>query len=493
MSEEYEVDDEGYNTSPEKAEDEKYRNFKEEPGDDDGENRRPEIRNSMIYTSLLVVKGMIGAGILNLPLIVKRFGIIGSIAIGFFLDFIAISVAYLLGRCKDITQRYSYAVYSKLAWGYVGSMIIKICLIVNLSTLAIVQLIVFGSVLDGLSTLIYKIENGKYFILAIAILIMPCMFQKDISGITKYAYFGIIGIGVFFASTIILFIDKYLKGETYFNKDMFYPKEDVSIDLFILVGGYYNAFTFHMGYFVYYLPLKPRNNKNMIKSTIIGSTTTTLIYLSYGIISYFIFGDKIEDSALIYLKTELDEANMKKDILRIVVVVISFISFLINASMSTMIHFYMFKSHFIGLIKFIIKKISEKKEIEKEKEPIPLVDIKDEKKEEEKKVEEVTSSANEFKEKEYLSGFAQNILTLACYIYVVIMALSFAKIIILDNFNGATVANYINWIAPCLFFLIFSWGKKYYKEQVFAVVIGIFGIILVLLYFISFFVKAPQK
>jgi hypothetical protein len=34
-------EDPSSDTDPEKAEDEEYRNFKEEPGDEDGENRNP--------------------------------------------------------------------------------------------------------------------------------------------------------------------------------------------------------------------------------------------------------------------------------------------------------------------------------------------------------------------------------------------------------------------------------------------------------------------
>ena len=70
--------DSGYETSPEKAEKEEFRNFVEEPGDDDGENLHPTEHTTMLYTALLVMKGMIGEGILNLPLIIKTFGIIGS-------------------------------------------------------------------------------------------------------------------------------------------------------------------------------------------------------------------------------------------------------------------------------------------------------------------------------------------------------------------------------------------------------------------------------
>ena len=44
---EKENDEETNVTDPEKAEDEEYRNFKEEPGDDDGENRNPTIKHSI--------------------------------------------------------------------------------------------------------------------------------------------------------------------------------------------------------------------------------------------------------------------------------------------------------------------------------------------------------------------------------------------------------------------------------------------------------------
>ena len=211
--------EEGYETSPEKAEDEEVRNFKEEPGDDDGENRNPTVFNSMLYTALIVVKGMIGAGILNLPLIFKTFGILGGIILTLVLAFFAITVAYYLGRCKDITQRYSYAIYSKLMMGVTGTVIMKISLIIMLSTLSIVQLIVFGDVLKGLSIFVVDIHT-KILIIGIALVLMPFMFQKDISGITKYAYFGIIGLGVFCFGHIILFIDKYQKNKIIVDKSM---------------------------------------------------------------------------------------------------------------------------------------------------------------------------------------------------------------------------------------------------------------------------------
>ena len=471
-------EEEGYYTNPENSENEEFRNFKEEPGDDDGENRHPTTHNSMLYTALIVVKGMIGAGILNLPLIFKTFGIVGGCILTLVLAFFAITVAYYLGRCKDITQRYSYAIYSKLMMGVTGTIIMKIALIIMLSTLSVVQLIVFGDVLKGLSIFVIDIPT-KVLIVGIALVLLPFMFQKDISGITKYAYFGIIGLGVFCVGHIILFINKYQNNKIIFDKSMLYPNGSIK-DIILCVGGYYNAFAFHMSYFSYYLPLKPRNNKTMMKSVTIGTLITSFIYASYGIIFYLMYGSQITDSALKYLQTDLFEAHKNKETFIFFVLVVCFLSFLINASMSTMIHFYFFKSHLIGLIKFILQKRAEKK---KEDKDIPMVDI------DENNNKTITENNNVEKKEELLSERKQFWITLGCYCYSLSMAIGFDKIIILDSFNGATVANYINLIAPSMFYLYFSKKveKQNYAEKFVAGFDFIFGVCLILFYFILLF------
>ena len=63
-------------TDPENAENEIYRNYKEEPGDDDGENRHPTNRSSITLTGLFITKAMIGSGLLNVPYIFKTLGVI---------------------------------------------------------------------------------------------------------------------------------------------------------------------------------------------------------------------------------------------------------------------------------------------------------------------------------------------------------------------------------------------------------------------------------
>ena len=482
MSEEQlklEEEDEGNVTSPEKAEEEEVRNFKEEPGDDDGENRNPTVRNSMLYTGLLVLKGMIGAGILNLPLIFKTYGILGGFILSVLLNIIAVLAAYFLGRSKDISQRYSYAVYSKIVMGASGSVIMKLALVVMCSTLSIVQLIVFGDVLKGLS-LIFCDVHVKILIVVIALVLLPFMFQKDISGITKFAYFGIIGLGIFYGCTVILFIYKYNQNKIVFETSMLYPNGTFK-ELFTCLGGYYNAYTFHMAYFSYYLPLKPRNTKTMMKSVIIGTICGSLIYASYGTIFFLMYGNQITDSALKYLQNDLAEANKNNEKGLVFIFFICFISFIVNASISTMTHFYLFKSHFIGLVKFILNKRAEKEQ--NEKKDIPLVDIKEDRKFSDD-VQSITLKENKV---ELLSERAQNFIIFALYLYALVMAVSFDKIIILDSFNGSTMTNYINLIAPSIFYLYFARKKKYYGEKLLAVFNILFGTWLIIFYFILLF------
>ncbi len=474
-----EEEDEGNITSPEKAEEEEVRNFKEEPGDDDGENRNPTVRNSMLYTGLLVLKGMIGAGILNLPLIFKTYGILGGFILSVLLNIIAVLAAYFLGRSKDISQRYSYAVYSKIVMGASGSVIMKLALVVMCSTLSIVQLIVFGDVLKGLS-LIFCDVHVKILIAVIALVLLPFMFQKDISGITKFAYFGIIGLGIFYGCTVILFIYKYNQNKIVFETSMLYPNGTFK-ELFTCLGGYYNAYTFHMAYFSYYLPLKPRNTKTMMKSVIIGTICGSLIYASYGTIFFLMYGNQITDSALKYLQNDLAEANKNNEKGLVFIFFICFISFIVNASISTMTHFYLFKSHFIGLVKFILNKRAEKEQ--NEKKDIPLVDIKEDRKFSDD-VQSITLKENKV---ELLSERAQNFIIFALYLYALVMAVSFDKIIILDSFNGSTMTNYINLIAPSIFYLYFARKKNYYGEKLLAVFNILFGAALILLFFILSF------
>ena len=88
-----------------------------------------------------------------------------------------------------------------------------------------------------------------------------------------------------------------------------------------------------------------------------------------------------------------------------------------------MTHFYLFKSHFIGLIKFFLKKLQDREKEKSDKMDIPLVDLNDDK----KFSDNVQSITTKEKEEDILSERKQFLITFLCYIYVFFMAVSLIK------------------------------------------------------------------
>ena len=79
------------------------------------------------------------------------------------------------------------------------------------------------------------------------------------------------------------------------------------------------------------------------------------------------------------LQTDLATAYNNKEMFTTILLIICFLGYMINASISSMLNVYFFKSHFIGLIKFILKKRLEKQKAEEDKKGIPLDDIEENK------------------------------------------------------------------------------------------------------------------
>ena len=236
MEKDNEIKESSGTDSP-KATDIEYRSFVEEPGEDDGENRKPKDRNTIIETSFLITKSMIGSGLLLVPYHFKTLGIFISIGSSILFNLITFISSYFLLRCKDVTQRYSYAVYSRMALGYIGTVSCKFAILIKSISLCCVYLKMLGNILRTFLLIFFPIYSDKFFLdakfllLIFAILITPLMVQKDISGISKFTFLGIYSIIYLFISLLILFIYKYNKDEILpFEPKMFYPRK-VNLDI----------------------------------------------------------------------------------------------------------------------------------------------------------------------------------------------------------------------------------------------------------------------
>ena len=177
---------ESSDTDSQKAESEEYRSFVEEPGDDDGEDRHPKKRYSIIATSLLETKAMIGSGLLNVPYTFKTLGLIFSVGASILFNLVTFLSTYFLLRCKDITQRYSYAIYSKLTMGKIGTVSCKLAILIRSISLCCVLLKILGNILRTLLLIFFNEYKDKFYLdskfllIVFGLLITPLMIQKDI-------------------------------------------------------------------------------------------------------------------------------------------------------------------------------------------------------------------------------------------------------------------------------------------------------------------------
>ena len=476
MSKNVKIEDPSSETDPEKAENEDFRKFKEEPGDDDGENRNPEKRTSILATGLFVTKAMIGSGLLNVPFIFRTFGVFFGLFASFFLNFITFLGIYFLLRCKDITQRYSYAIYSKLTMGLVGTLTCKISVIIRSFTLCCVLLKILGKIIRTLLLIFFNEYKDKFFLnsefllVVFSVLITPMMLQKDISGVAKFTFLGIYSILFLFVSLVILFIFKITQNEIKpLEEPMLYMDGDF-FKKFKCFGSYLNAYLFQVNFFPIYLPLHPRSTKNMLKATLLGTLLSSVIYISFGIIGFIIYRYDINDTLLTYLGDDLIKYLKTNKLMATLLIVFEF-AFIANTTISTMLNFFIGKSGLIGFLKFISKFMKKKKK-DKNNKDTPLVDL-------DEKGIALDNTGNKEKEEDSLGEGSKTLITLIAYIIVIFVGYASENIISIDNFNGSTVNNYLSVMLPGLFFIIISKDKKFSFEKLLAIFLCLFSFSLI--------------
>ena len=472
---------ESSDTDSQKAESDVYRSFIEEPGDDDGEDRHPKKRYSIIATSLLETKAMIGSGLLNVPYTFKTLGIFASVGASILFNMVTFLSTYFLLRCKDITQRYSYAVYSKLAMGSVGTVLCKLAILIRSISLCCVLLKILGNIIRTLLLIFFNEYADKYYLdskfllIVFGVLITPLMIQKDISGIAKFTFLGIYSITYLFASLVILFIYKYTNNEILPKEQrMLYPSGS-AFEMFKCFGSYLNAYLFQVNVFPIYLPLHPRTTKNMITSTAIGTMLSSVIYISFGVIGFTIYRYNINGTLLVYVGDDLINF-IKTNKYMAALLIIFEVAFIINTTISTALNFFVAKSECVSIAKLILKKIQGKK-LDDSVSGTPLVSL-------DESGISIEKPGRKGSEENILNDRSQNLIAFVAYLITIFIGYYSDNIITIDNFNGSTVNNYLSVMLPALFFMILSPPGKLYCEKFIAILIILFSTCLITGYFL---------
>ena len=449
-------DESNMETDPERTSNLASKNFKEESEDNDGENRniKEEERRSIFSTMITIMKGMIGCGILNYPFAFKTLGFkyaLISICIGAILLIFSI---YFLLKTKDATQRYGYSVYSKLSFGTSGTVIMMITMICNCFFVCCIYFKLFGNILRTL-LLIFIPDKGQiylkeeFLLIVIFFILLPLMFKKDISALSKFALIGIISIIIFICSLIIIFFFKLYNNEIAPLKESQFEINGSFKEIFESSTAIINSFSFHSNVFPIYLPLKPRSTLNMIKATSYATVTTSFIYILTGILGFLIYRENINDFLLKYFINDI-LTYLKTNKIMVCVLIICEVGFFISTCLSMPLLFFACKSHFFNLVRFIKKKFSKK--------------------------EKLTSGLIDNKEKRNsLSSFGKNIVIIIIYSSMLILAITVEKIIIIDNIVGSTACNIVTFLAPATFYLKFGKEKLYSIPKLMAILFLILG------------------
>ena len=472
---------ESSDTDSQKADSEEYRSFVEEPGDDDGENRNPQKRYSVIATSLLETKAMIGSGLLNVPYTFKTLGIIFSVGASILFNLVTFLSTYFLLRCKDVTQRYSYAIYSKLTMGKIGTISCNLAILIRSISLCCVLLKILGNITRTLLLIFFQeysekfYMDSKFLLIIFALIITPLMVQKDISGIAKFTFLGIYSIIYLFASLVILFVYKYIHNEILPFEPRMLQTGGTSFEMFKCFGSYLNAYLFQVNVFPIYLPLHPRTTKNMMTSTAFGTLLSSVIYISFGTIGFFIYRYNINGTLLVYLGDDLINYIKTNKPMAALLIVFE-VAFIINTTISTALNFFVAKSKCIGLIKFLMKKYQGKK-IDESISGTPLVSI-------DESGYSIENTEKKASEQTILNEASQIIITCITYMITVVIAYYSDNIITIDNFNGSTVNNYLSVMLSPLFFIILSRKKKFTFEKFIAILLILFSFGLIVGYFL---------
>ena len=469
-------------TNEEKSSD--YRDFSVNSEENDGENKyAPEVeKNTISQTIVLIIKSIIGIGIMDLPYVFKIVGIYYGISLFIFSGVITVLSVVFLIRVKDITQRYGYNVYAKFSLGKIGIIIIKSTIIFG----TFFDCIIFLKILSGITKIFVTIFIEKndsiffkdyFYSILIFLFLLPLMFKNDISALTRTSSIGVFNIFIFIISLIIVFLIKYFKEinpskKISFKTEMLYFNKESNLNyIFYATQSLLLSFNFQTNFFPLYLSLKPRKSNNIIYATIVSLIITIIIYILTSILGYLMYGNNINDIIIIYFGQDINYYLNKNKVIVIFLVISEFTLFL-SASLSMPIFFFSLKNNVLNLIKSIIKYYINNNN--NNKESIELIDIKE---------EDLNKKILEKNFKKFDINKYKHFLTFLIYFSILIFTIFFNKILVIEGIVGATYNNILVIIAPSYFLIKLDKKNKFPFLKFIAKLIFIIGILVLITFF----------
>ena len=469
-----------------------YERFEEYPEDSDGFDIDPSKKgtDSSRTAGIQIANTIMGAGILSIPLMMSYLGILIGTILLIFLAVTTIYTVYILMRCHQITGKSGYSMFGKITMGTVGSIIVKIIIIVNNMGICICYLRIFG---ESFQTIFQSfVSKNSYFmtnwhnylfILFGAIIIFFFIFIKNISKLKKVSYIGVIAVLVFAVLLIVLLLYKTIASEL--DSDVswrFLFPECTFPQAFHAAPTVFLAFLFQFNVFPIYYSLKHRSMSSMLKSTKLGVILSLIIFLAVGIIGFLLYGffDNYDDENYqeIYgepnndtatYDTILDKLNDDMILYKgynafvVIIIIIICVAFLITCIASFPILFLSLRVNFVHALEVCRRA-----------------------KDNDNQIVKITQGSYN-KKTVSISKKALIIITIALYLFMVAIAILIYNLKTMFHVIGTIAGTTIAFILPNIFYIriVRMSGKNY--SITFPIIMIAIGVLFFLLFFIMAF------
>lgn len=475
-------------TDPESCPFEDIKGYKEDFADNDGENRHPTVRNTLLKTAFDVSNTMVGVGILSTPLVVKTLGILPGLFVTGIIMLLTHDSTHYLMRAKELSQRYSYALMSRLTMGVWGMVFTKFILFADGFLVTCIYFKILGDILRTLLLMNFA-DGGEFYYktwflsVCTAVLLLPLVFKKDISGIYKFTFLGMFSL-YFLAFALVVNI-----GYKYFRKEleplslqMLFPKVVSFKPICVACFSLLNDFTYQTAAFPIYLPLLNRSSKEMKRAVDLGSLFTALIVNGMGIFGFICYRDKIVDSVLICLRDDIISYKTTCPLMAYFLMFAQ-VAYYCKACVSMGIYNFTSKKNITMIYVLVRDNLFPQKKTKKE-DDTELKNVDEEKFENTKEV-----MVEKNKEMQTISESTILSITLLTYVIALLISISSDRIIDLEEVLSAFVCTYLVLTGPALiYYLLARRIKGLFMEKGWAIFIVILGLLNLVVFFYNRFI-----
>ena len=428
-----------------------YEQYEENPEDNDGFHIDPSKRgkDSSATAGAQIANTIMGAGILSIPIIMSYLGFLVSFILIVFLALCTIYSVYILIRCHQLTGKSGYSMFGKITMGKIGTILVKVVIIINNLGICIAYFRIFGETFQTiLQTWVspdsYWMTNWHNYIYIFlgAIIMMFFIFIKNVSSLKKVAYLGVLSCLIFAIALSILLLYKsignYLDNDL--DWDYLFPNCTFT-EAFHAAPTVFVAFLFQFSVFPIYYSMKHRSMQSMLKATRIGVGFSLLIFLIVGTVGFLLYGFEMDDTIL---ESLADDMKLYRDsnIFIIILIIIICITFIITCLTSFPILFLSLRVNFINSIIVCIKSCGRGTHSSQE------VKI---------------SQSNNHKKRNYINNKAMVLITILLYFFIIATAIIIYRIRTVFTIVGITAGTFIAFILPNLFYIgiVKRSGKNY--------------------------------